>query len=178
MNLLGQRIRIRPARHEDLPFLQALWNDGAIMRYQGYPDGMHASLADMERWWQTAQHARRGISSLPTPHAIIETIGGAPLGELSYAIDAKNRAIIDIKISPACQRQGYAAEALNVFLHELFATAGVKKVIVEPSPDNIAARKLLARVGFHPAPTENHPNRWECARQDFADAVADTQNAA
>ena len=178
MNLLGQRIRIRPARHEDLPFLQALWNDGAVMRYQGYPDGMHASEADMERWWQTAQHAHRGIPSLPTPHAIIETVDGAPLGELSYAIDAKSRAILDIKMSPACQQKGYAAEALRVFLHELFATAGVTRIIVEPSPENAAARRLLARTGFLPAPTENHPYRWECEPQDFADAVAGTENAA
>jgi len=178
MNLLGQRIRIRPARHEDLPFLQALWNDGAVMRYQGYPDGMHASEADMERWWLTAQNAHRGIETLLTPHAIIETIDGAPLGELSYAIDAKDRASIDVKMSPACWKKGYAAEALRVFLRELFATTGVKKIIVEPSPDNAAALKLLERNGFHAAPTENHPNRWECERQNFADAITGAENAA
>lgn len=178
MNLLSQRIRIRPARHEDLPFLQTLWNDGAVMRYQGYSDGMHASEADMERWWQTAQHAHRGIETLPMPHAIIETIDGAPLGELSYALDAKGRASIDVKMSPACWKKGYAAEALRVFLRELFATAGVKKIIVEPSPDNTAALRLLERNGFHAVPTENHPHRWECERQDFADAVAGTENAA
>lgn len=83
MSLLGLRIRIRPTRHEDLPFLQALWNDGSVMRYQGYPDGMHASAADMERWWETTRRVYRGLASLPSPHAIIETVEGTPLGELT-----------------------------------------------------------------------------------------------
>jgi len=181
MSLLGPRIRIRPVRREDLPFLQALWNDGSVMRYQGYPDGMHVSEADMERWWQTMQtlrQAHRGLAALPSSHAIIETIDGTPLGELTYSLDAKGRASIDLKLSPSCWKQGYAAEALRVFMRELFAATEVRKVIVEPLPDNDPARRLLERNGFHPAPTENHPNRWECERLDFSHALASSENAA
>ena len=172
MSLLGLRVRIRPTRHEDLPFLQELWNDGTVMRYQGYPDGMHATAADMERWWQTAQRARSGLASLPSPHAIIETIDGAPLGELAYSLDTKGRASIDLKLAPRYWKQGYGIEATRIFMREVFAATGVKKIIVEPSPDNEPAHRLLERNGFHPAPTENHPNRWECGRMDFADHAA------
>jgi len=176
MNLLGPRIRIRPVRREDLPFLQVLWNDGSVMRYQGYPEGMHATAADMERWWvalQTARPDHQGLASLPSPHTIIETIDGTPLGELTYSLDAKERARFDLKLAPRFWKQGYGGEAMRIFLRELFVTTKVKTVIMEPSPDNAPARRLLERNGFHPTPTENHPNRWECERHAFASRAAD-----
>jgi len=178
MSLMGLRIRIRPTRHEDLPFLQELWNDGAVMRYQGYPHGLHITGADMERWWQTAGRSRGSLSSLPTPHAIIETIGGAPLGEITYSLDAQGRASIDLKLAPRHWKQGYGLEATRVFMREVFATTGVKKIIVEPSPDNEPALRLLRQNCFHPAPTENHPDRWECERRDFAHTIASSAAAA
>jgi len=178
MSLMGLRIRIRPTRHEDLPFLQELWNDGTVMRYQGYPHGLHATEADMERWWQTAQRSRNSLSSLPAPHAIIETIGGMPLGELTYSLDAQGRASIDLKLAPPHWKRGYGREATRIFIREVFATTGIKKIIVEPSPDNESARRLLQQNGFHPAPTENHPDRWECERQDFAQTAARSASAA
>ena len=39
-NLKGLRVRLRPTQLEDLKFLQALWNDGEVMRYVGYPQGL------------------------------------------------------------------------------------------------------------------------------------------
>jgi 8-oxo-dGTP diphosphatase len=181
MNLLGVRIKIRPTRHEDLPFLQGLWNDGSVMRFQGYPEGMHATDEDMERWWHTLEQARRGergMASLPSPHAIIETIDGTPIGELTYTLDGKGRASIDMKLCPSYWKQGYATEAVKVIMRELFATTGVKRILAEPAPENTAARQLLERTGFHPAPTENHPHRWECERADFAQVAGSSANVA
>ena len=177
MSLLGLRIRIRPVCHEDLPFLQALWNDGTAMRFHGYPEGMRATEEDMERWWQSlqrAQQAHHGLAALPSPHALIETTEGAPIGELTYALDAKQRASIDLKLSPACWKQGYALEALRIVMRELFATTGTQRVIAAPAPDNAPARRLLEKLGFHFAPTENHPHRWACDRQDFAATMENT----
>ena len=175
MNLLGSRVRIRPTRHEDLPFLQALWNDGSVMRFQGYPEGMHATGEDMERWWGTLQRARQAhhdLAALPSPHAIVELTDGTPIGELTYSLDAKQRASIDMKLCQAYWRKGYAAETMTLVMREFFATTGVKRMIAEPAPENVPARRLMERLGFHPAPTENHPNRWECERTDFADAIS------
>jgi len=170
MNVFGSRIRIRPTKQHDLSFLQTLWNDGTVMRYKGYPDGMHVTAACMERWWAMAPeaHDTEHSTSYSTPHSIIELLDGTPLGELAYSIDADHRARIDLKLAPTVWGQGYATEALSILLRDLFAASAVRKVVVEPSPANLAAHRLFTRCGFHQAPTENHPDRWECTRTDFA----------
>ncbi len=175
MALLGERIRIRPAGEDDLPFLQALWNDGAVMRYQGYPEGMHASDEDMRRWWKSAQQAdaaHGGLPALPAPHAVLELMDGTRIGELTYSLDARQRARLDLKLAAGYCGQGYATEAMRVMLRELFATTPITAAISEPAAGHERAHRLLQRCGFHPAPTENHPNRWACTRADFARAVA------
>jgi len=176
MNVLGSRIRIRPTRREDFSFLQALWNDGSVMRHLGYPNGMHVTDSCMERWWSItpqAQHSDARLSSFATPHCMLELIDGTPIGELLYSLDAHQRARIDLKLARAYWGKGLATEALQLTLRELFATSAVSRVIVEPAAENAAARQVLHRCGFHPAPTDNHPERWECTRTDFAyrDAV-------
>jgi len=171
MNVFGQRTHLRPTRHEDLTFLQALWNDGEVMRYKGYPQGMHVTDACMEQWWAMTPQARtsgRSTSPLASPHCVIELLDGTLIGELSYSVDAQQRALIDLKLASSYRGQGLAAEILRIVLRELFAATHVKKVMMEPSPANIAALHLLEHCGFHPAPTENHPDRWECSRSDFA----------
>ena len=171
MNVLGPRIRIRPTRHEDLPFLQSLWNDGTVMRYKGYPHGMHVSEAGMERWWCTTPQSHRSdisLSSLATPHGLIELLDGTPIGELTYSIDAHRRAGIDLKLAADYWGRGLATETLTIAIREIFATTAVTTMLVEPSSENVAAHRLYRRCGFHPAPTENHPDRWECTRADFA----------
>ena len=171
MNVFSLRTHIRATRHEDLPFLRTLWNDGEVMRYKGYPHGMHVTDACMEQWWTMTPQARStGASDSPLapPHCVIELLDGTPIGELTYSVDAQQRALIDLKLASPFRGHGYAAETLTAVLRELFATAAVKKIVMEPSPTNDAARKMLQRCGFHPAPTENHPDRWECMRADFA----------
>ena len=162
MNIHGTRVSIRPTQHADLPFLQALWNDAAVMRHHGYPDGMHVTEESMERWWQSRQ-----TPGTP-PDCVITLLDGEIIGELTYAYVAQQRASIDLKLATKWWKQGYAREALNLALQELFADAAVKKIVVEPTPDNVSARALMARCGFQPAPTENHPFRWECTPMDFA----------
>lgn len=171
MNVFSVRTHIRATRHEDLHFLQTLWNDGDVMRFKGYPHGMHVTDACMEQWWAMTPQAlssETSTSPLAPPHCVIELLDGTLIGELTYSVDAQQRAIMDLKLATPYWRHGYAAEALTTVLRELFATCTVKKAVIEPSPTNTSALELLRRCGFHPAPTENHPNRWECARHDFA----------
>lgn len=167
MNVLGARIRINPTCKTDLPFLRSLWNDGDVMRYLGYPHGMRLTDASMEQWW-TMTSPTMPQSTTANPHCTILRQDGRPIGELTYSLDADHRARIDLKLAPEYWGQGYATETLLLVLRELFSTTLVKRVIVEPSPDNRRAVHLMERCGFRPAPTENHPHRWECTRVDFA----------
>ncbi|MHB9131992.1 MAG: GNAT family N-acetyltransferase [Armatimonadota bacterium] len=167
MNVIGPHVRVRPTTHEDLPFLQSLWNDAAVMRKSGYTDGMHATPESMERWWRMTPNAQPSAGTYP--HNIIELLDGTPIGEFIYSLDAHQRAFIDLKIiSPHCGH-GYGTEALTLTMRELFATTPITRVMMEPAPTNEAGHHLLCHCGFAPAPTENHPNRWECTRESFAD---------
>lgn len=163
MHILGSRIRIRPTRHEDLPFLRALWNDGAVMCGSGYPAGMHVSDVELEQWWQQMRE--------DSPHHVIECLDGPLAGEFSVTLDAKHRARVDLKLATVYWGRGLATEALLLALRELFGTKSVTTILVEPSAANERAHRLLRRCGFHPAPTDNHPERWVCERTDFADSA-------
>ena len=172
MNVFGPRIRIRPTRQQDLPFLQALWNDGTVMRYKGYPNGMQVTESCMERWWATtpqSQASHLALSSHAISHHLIELLDGTPIGEFSYTIDVHKRALVDLKLAPQYWNHHYALEALTMALHDLFSTAFVTKVLAEPSQEHVAARHLYQRCGFQHQPSENHPDRWECMRVDFTD---------
>lgn len=173
MIVLGPRIRLRPTRYEDLTFLQRLWNDGRVMRYKGYPHGMGVTDACMDRWWATAPQSQQSdiaLTSLATPHCLIELLDGPmAIGEFAYSIDAHRRAHIDLKIAHAYWRQGYATEALTLAIRELFARMAVTSVLAEATAENTTAQELYHRLGFQPAPTENHPDRWECTRAGYAD---------
>jgi RimJ/RimL family protein N-acetyltransferase len=132
---------------------------------------MHVNATAMEQWWQMTPQAQPALrhAALPVaPHCIIQLREGEQIGDLTYSIDANHRALIDFKLAYPFWGHGYATEALRLALRELFTTTGVRAVLIEPAQDNPAAMKVLQRCGFHPVPTENHPNRWECTRADFA----------
>ncbi len=152
MNVFSARTHLRPTQHEDLRFLQALWNDGEVMRYKGYPQGMHVTDECMERWWaMTPQAQASGASNSPLapPHCVIELLDGTPIGELSFSVDVQHRALIDLKLASSFRGQGYATEILTALVRELFATSRVTKAVMEPSATNTAAVKLMRRGGFH-----------------------------
>lgn len=171
MNIFGPRIRIRPTRREDLVFLHALWNDGHVMRFLGYPDGMHVTDTGMLYWWNMtpqAQSSDSNYSHLSPPPCVITLLDGTLIGELTYSIDTHQRALVHCKLAPDYWGSGYAQEAMTMALRELFATTSAIMAIAEPSAANTPARRFLQRCGFQPAPSENHPDRWTCTRADFA----------
>jgi RimJ/RimL family protein N-acetyltransferase len=145
-----------------------------VMRYKGYPAGMAVTDSCMERWWATTAQAKHQETPLPllaTPHCLIELLDGTPLGEFTYALDGHQRASVDVKLARAFWGHGYATEAMTCVLRELFATSAAATVLVEPAAANAPAQRLYQRLGFQPAPTLNHPDRWQCSRLDFADRL-------
>ncbi len=41
-------ITIRETLKSDIPHIQALWGNGTVMKFVGFPDGLHKSDADMD----------------------------------------------------------------------------------------------------------------------------------
>ena len=140
-------ITLRATAEADLPSLVELWNDGRVMRWVGYPDGLGYSHEDAIAWW-------RRLRADPLRHHFVI---GAPVrfaGEAFYRSQPDHRrAGADIKLLTASQGRGIATAALLALCDRIFAAEPhVDAVWVEPSAENTAARRLYGRCGFSPAP--------------------------
>lgn len=45
-------IVIRPIEKRDLPYVQELWADGEVMKFVGFPDGLHVTDDQILRWYE------------------------------------------------------------------------------------------------------------------------------
>ena len=50
LTIEGKRVRLRSTRKEDLPELVALWNDGDVMKWVGFPAGLGYDIEKASRW--------------------------------------------------------------------------------------------------------------------------------
>ena len=75
---------------------------------------------------------------------------GQLLGDLAthFLADAPQQVELGFTISPQCQRQGYATEAVQGLLHYLFQNCGKYRVTASIDPRNQASLALLQKVGF------------------------------
>ena len=51
-------ITIRETTLDDLSSVQALWADGDVMKFVGFPDGLHQTDEQMRRWYEWIASAR------------------------------------------------------------------------------------------------------------------------
>jgi RimJ/RimL family protein N-acetyltransferase len=146
-DIQGDQVTLRPTSSTDLPDLQRLWNDGRVMRWVGFPDGLGYHTAAMSRWFDRLR-ADGGRH-----HFVIDHRALGFCGEVYYAIDSWRRAGLDIKLRPEAQGRGIAADALRALIAHVFRAApDVDEVWTEPSAGNEAARRLYARCGLQPRP--------------------------
>ncbi len=138
----GARVLLRPVAAHDLPFLQALWNDGAVMQYVGFPNGLGMTAAKIARWWRDCQ-------GWTATHLIIESLNGTLLGESGWGF-AATPGLLELKLARAHWGQGYASDALAALLDYLFGRTALDRALVTPHQDNAAARRLYHKLGFRP----------------------------
>lgn len=160
------RVSVRPTTSADLAELLALWNDGRVMRWVGFPDGLGYDAARMDAWFERLR------SSPDRHHFVVRGPQVGFCGELYYAIDRVHRsASLDIKFRLEAHGGGRAAEALLGLITHLFRIEPeVALVWTEPWENNLAARALYFRCGLRPAarPPWLHPgpSYWERRRAD------------
>lgn len=157
-------IRVRPTTEADLPELVALWNDGRVMRWVGFPDGLGCDLEQARGWWE------RTSADPDRHHFVIEAAGIGFAGELFYRVEPEaRRAGLDVKLLAAAHGRGIASAALAAFCERVWNEEPVVDAVwVEPSDVNEAARRLYARLGFRPRerPADLPPadSYWELRR--------------
>jgi len=136
-------ISIAETSEKDLQNIQKLWADGDVMKFVGFPDGLHQSIEEMEKWYQRICDNRPRINH----YSIYQD--DAFCGETFYRIDVSHNhaACLDIKLFSKARGRGIASKALNYAIKHAFMN-GASRVWVDPDPKNIKALALYERLGF------------------------------
>ena len=150
-------ITIRSAELEDAQILAKWWNNGAVMKHAGFPNGLGIP---QEEVISLIKQNKNNLSQ----SCIIE-VGGIRIGECSYKI--KERAsTIGIKICDASyQNKGFGSEILKLLIHYLFADVSLKskvnieKIMLDTNVDNARAQHVYEKLGFKKVAT--NINSWK-----------------
>lgn len=137
-------LSIRATTEDDLPDLGRLWNDGRVMRWVGFPEGLGYDDESLRAWFELLQ------SSADAHHFVVRESDVGFCGELFYKVDrAHRRAELDVKFVPEAQGRGIATVAFSRLIERLFEQEpDVDAVWTEPWPENGASRALYARCGL------------------------------
>ena len=136
-------ITIKETTKEDLENVRRLWADGDVMRFVGFPDGLHETEKAMQQWLAELTAAR------PVQNHFSIYENGTFCGEAGYGLSREQEsAWLDIKLFPAARGRGIATQAVSHAMEEAFRN-GAKTVWVDPDPQNVKAIALYKRLGFH-----------------------------
>lgn len=140
--IFGKQIQLGPVTPSDLPFLQELWNQGEVMQYVGFPNGLGMTEAKMAQWWEKCQQ-------WTATHLIVKDHQGQAMGETGWGF-MNIPGMLEIKLAQAYWGQNLGGDVLEVLLRYLWEQTRIDQVIVTPHPENQAARALYRRFGFQP----------------------------
>ena len=143
-------IEIKETTIKDLNNVQKLWADGDVMRFVGFPNGLHRTDEEMQGWLRWIESGRPARDH----YSIFED--GKYCGESFYAIDAEHKsAALDIKLFKFARGRGIAAAGLSHAIREAFRN-GAETVWVDPVPANIRAIALYKKLGFQQKEVPKH----------------------
>ena len=142
---------IKETTAENIADIQRLWADGDVMRFVGFPDGLHETDEEMHNWFSWIVSKRPEINHF----SVFED--GVYCGETFYEIDRKhnNSATMDIKLFGFARGRGIASKALSFAMKEAFRN-GAECVWVDPNPLNAKAIALYRRLGFRQKDMPEH----------------------
>ena len=137
MEITTSRLRLRPARPEDL-------------------NAIHAVLSDREamRWWSTPPHDDIEQSRAWLNVMIANTAAGAA----DFVVEHEGRVIgkagcwkapdVGYILHPDVWGRGFAREALSAVIDHVFAATDLDALNADVDPNNAASIRLLERLGF------------------------------
>lgn len=136
MKLQSHNLTIRPVTLEDAAVLTRWWNDGQLMKYVGFPQGLNISLAETKdtiRSWQGKK----------SRFCLIE-LDGQPIGEcnISYQPDSTS-AYPGWKIAEQSQRnQGIGRRVMLMLFDYIFQDPAIETIVWDTLADNEPARHI------------------------------------
>ncbi|MCL1827363.1 MAG: GNAT family N-acetyltransferase [Candidatus Cloacimonetes bacterium] len=143
-NQAKENLVLKITEESDLDNILTLWNDGNVMRYVGFPNGLGYDRAKITDWFKSIMQTKRFI------HYSIYTENGVYCGETGYAEGRKRDGNmgIDIKLMPEAQGKGIAEFAVRFIINHIRNHNIAESVWVDPHRDNAKALKLYTKLGF------------------------------
>ena len=135
-------IIIKETETKDLDFLCDLWNNGEVMKWVGFPQGLGKHREEMNPWFDAISQ-----SDCAKHYSIY--IDSQFCGETFYRIK-DDVAYVDIKLDPKFHGKGIASYALSYCLMRIFQHFPKVCVQVDPRITNTQAISLYTRLGFKP----------------------------
>lgn len=149
MKIETERLILREPAESDFDFLKSLWEDGQVMYYVGFPNGLKQSDEKILDWINTAQES--GNCKLVIEDKETERV----IGETGYRLDldypfanGRKSAAPDIKLIPEFWGKGYATEAFSAIIDCIFKNTDVEVIQVSPNIENLAALAIYKKLGF------------------------------
>jgi len=157
-------ITISETGESDLENVLALWNDGDVMKYVGFPNGVGETMEGMIRWLSRIEKNKPLIR-----HYCVYADDKSFCGETFYKIDPDHdyMASLDIKLFSTARGKGIASRALSYTITKAFDN-GAQKVWVDPNPANSKALALYERLGFIAKDMPDYLRETEMSDVDFS----------
>jgi SAM-dependent methyltransferase/RimJ/RimL family protein N-acetyltransferase len=167
LQIPGKRVTLRSTEKADLPALLSLWNDGDVMRWVGFPDGLGYDEAKITGWLARIQEDRDSYH-----FAVYEAEIGF-CGEAFCRLDRTHRrGSLDIKFVPKARGSGRSRDALQTLIRWVFESLEQADAVwTQPSEENLAARTLYYSCGLRPAPRPadlpEYTSYWTMSRDEW-----------
>jgi RimJ/RimL family protein N-acetyltransferase len=142
MELETTRLRLDALQPADAPALFRYRSDPDVARYQGWQP---ETLVDADRFIGKQ-------SAAPAPGAwfqrAIRLHDGELIGDLGFCLSNDDQAEFGITVAPPQQGKGFAREAVQVVLGELFGRLDVRRVHASVDPRNAPSMALMRSLGL------------------------------
>ncbi len=157
--LIGERIRLRRWRPQDLDGLVAMHADPEVMQHLMPLDGRAGSDAAGARMRRHFDDHGFGLWVIEVP-GVSAFIGYTGLVHVPYEAAFTPAVEIGWRIQRAYWGRGYVTEAARLSLTDGFERVGLQQVIALTVPANQRSRAVMVRLGMRHDPAEDfdHPN--------------------
>lgn len=147
---MDNKINIKETTQDDLENILELWNNGDVMKFVGFPNGLGVTLKGLEEQWFPNINKTNKRKHYSIYH---EDLGYC--GESYYEVFENNKAALDIKLFSKARGKGIAFKGLKHAIDNAFNIGNADIVFVDPSKKNDKAISLYKKLGFVEYP---HPN--------------------
>ena len=139
-----KNITIKATDESDLLNIMNLWNNGEVMKYVGFPEGLYYTEEKIKDWYQRNKEIKFFT------HFSIYSKEDGYCGETGYGVPKSfdKNICLNIKLLPHTHGKGIAEYALRFVINEVKRTNAANSVWVDPHVDNEKAIKMYKKLGF------------------------------